>query len=354
MGGCYGCVRRAFHSGTHDVIKEYLRKHATPQRFVTWTSMGNSAEQLQRMRGAKAAARRGGTYRPTAGKRSGLRSAATAEAGGGNAAECSAPPPPCRNTKKLKKGQRIEVWWAAEQTWFAGTVLRAKREPLAGILSEHALAELGEEGTERVVQHEVAYDDGDVMWHNLGDGDEDLSTPWGWKFRLVHTESAPSHAPQPEAEAAASPQKPPPEVDAPCPHNAMCVRGFKHRGRCKLRPPGSVDEPNRTRKQPRAKEPAPPPPPSLPDAPCTMTISVAAHNFKLPPPDGGMAAVHELLRQFQLETYATTFNQLGFDDLRYLLSRSPEKLRDVAEKAGMKLGHAERFVSFMQEVQGSL
>ncbi|KAL1525427.1 hypothetical protein AB1Y20_020285 [Prymnesium parvum] len=134
----------------------------------------------------------------------------------------------------------------------------------------------------------------------------------------------------------------------------MCVRGSKHRGRCKLRPPESVDDPNRTRKQPRAMEPAPPQPPSLPDAPCTMTISVAAHNFKLPPPDGGMAAVQELLRQFQLETYATTFNQLGFDDLRYLLSRSPEKLRDVAEKAGMKLGHAERFVSFMQEVQGSL
>ena len=44
--------------------------------------------------------------------------------------------------------------------------------------------------------HHVTYDDGDSQWHDLGPPDGDLSTPWGWVWRLESTQPQPAHQEQ--------------------------------------------------------------------------------------------------------------------------------------------------------------
>ena len=48
-----------------------------------------------------------------------------------------------------------------------------------------------------------------------------------------------------------------------------------------------------------------------------------------------------------LAQYASSFEEEGYDDLRYLASLDERGLRRIAEAVQMKRGHAERFVAWM-------
>jgi hypothetical protein len=56
----------------------------------------------------------------------------------------------------------------------------------------------------------------------------------------------------------------------------------------------------------------------------------------------GMDAVRAALAAIGMARYANAFEEFGYDDLPFLLSMGPEKLRQVGLRVGMKIGHAER------------
>ena len=61
----------------------------------------------------------------------------------------------------------------------------------------------------------------------------------------------------------------------------------------------------------------------------------------------GMSAVCAVLKVLRLEVYAATFEEMGYDDLDYLVNTlSTEQLRKVAvDDLAMKPGHAHKLVA---------
>ena len=57
----------------------------------------------------------------------------------------------------------------------------------------------------------------------------------------------------------------------------------------------------------------------------------------------GMDSVRMVLRMMNLEQYASTLEEAGWDDLEFLLTLDPAALRSIAKEAGMKHGHALKF-----------
>ena len=64
-------------------------------------------------------------------------------------------------------------------------------------------------------------------------------------------------------------------------------------------------------------------------------------------PLDGIHAVRAVLKAMNLEQYSSVFDDLGYDELRYLASLDDDKLKHVATSAKMKQGHAERFVAWL-------
>ena len=61
------------------------------------------------------------------------------------------------------------------------------------------------------------------------------------------------------------------------------------------------------------------------------------------PPPLGMPPVVRALEGVGLQVYAGVFEDLGYDDLRYLLGMDAAERAQVAESVAMKRGHAEKF-----------
>lgn len=59
-----------------------------------------------------------------------------------------------------------------------------------------------------------------------------------------------------------------------------------------------------------------------------------------------MARVRAVLETLRLAQYAASFEELGFDDLDYLLEHA--RLAEVASAVGMKPGHASKFERMLQ------
>jgi hypothetical protein len=84
----------------------------------------------------------------------------------------------------------------------------------------------------------------------------------------------------------------------------------------------------------RLSTPAPPPLATPPPAPTTQFAS-------------GMAAVHDVLVKLRLEQYAKALDDLGYDDLEFMLGVSSDSRREIAEAVGMKPGHAAKFADWL-------
>ena len=61
----------------------------------------------------------------------------------------------------------------------------------------------------------------------------------------------------------------------------------------------------------------------------------------------GMGPVSEMLTELRLEKYCDAFEDLGYDDLFYLMGLEPSRLSAVAKEAMMKPGHAMKFVELL-------
>ena len=68
--------------------------------------------------------------------------------------------------------------------------------------------------------------------------------------------------------------------------------------------------------------------------------------------EGGIDAVRTVLGRIGLERYAESFDDIGYDDLAYLLHLNAARLGEVAEEVGMKPGHRRKFVDMLREASG--
>ena len=57
--------------------------------------------------------------------------------------------------------------------------------------------------------------------------------------------------------------------------------------------------------------------------------------------------MREALTRLNLEQYAATFDELGYDDLPYLVGMAPDARQEVAQEVGLKPGHARKFVELL-------
>ena len=68
------------------------------------------------------------------------------------------------------------------------------------------------------------------------------------------------------------------------------------------------------------------------------------------------AAGGDVIRQFladencNLVAYAPALCKLGYDDLNYLQRQKSENLSKIAQRVGMPVGHEERFIDVLQQV----
>jgi hypothetical protein len=85
-------------------------------------------------------------------------------------------------------------------------------------------------------------------------------------------------------------------------------------------------------------------PPSAPTAPSTA-VSVSFPT--------GMAMVREVLAKIYLEQYAAVFDDLGYDDLNYLVSLPRERRLEIGASMGMKEGHAAKFADWIAQASVS-
>ena len=63
-----------------------------------------------------------------------------------------------------------------------------------------------------------------------------------------------------------------------------------------------------------------------------------------------MEAITKTLADWRLDSYASKFDELGYDDLLWLKMMSAERLKEVTQAVGMKTGHAAKFLSYMQQL----
>ena len=68
-----------------------------------------------------------------------------------------------------------------------------------------------------------------------------------------------------------------------------------------------------------------------------------------PPAAVGSAGVRAALLRLNLEQYADMFDELGYDDLPYLIKMGVEARGEVATEVGLKPGHARKFVELLGE-----
>ena len=68
-----------------------------------------------------------------------------------------------------------------------------------------------------------------------------------------------------------------------------------------------------------------------------------------PPAAVGSAGVRAALVRLNLEQYADMFDELGYDDLPYLIQMGVEARGQVATEVGLKPGHARKFVELLGE-----
>ena len=74
-------------------------------------------------------------------------------------------------------------------------------------------------------------------------------------------------------------------------------------------------------------------------------VSSALVPFALAPSVApSMEGVSELLVRYRLEAYIGRFEELGYDDLEFLLHMSDEMVDDLVEQVGFKSGHAHKFI----------
>ena len=92
------------------------------------------------------------------------------------------------------------------------------------------------------------------------------------------------------------------------------------------------------------------PPPPATEAPVANGVPVPSPPRFLPITEVGAAGVRAALARLNLEQYAATFDDLGYDDLPYLLRMSAEARQEVAVEAGLKPGHARKFIELLGDV----
>jgi len=68
-----------------------------------------------------------------------------------------------------------------------------------------------------------------------------------------------------------------------------------------------------------------------------------------PPAAVGSAGVRAALVRLNLEQYADMFDELGYDDLPYLIQMGVEARGELATEVGLKPGHARKFVELLGE-----
>ena len=70
--------------------------------------------------------------------------------------------------------------------------------------------------------------------------------------------------------------------------------------------------------------------------------------------DAGLSApeqhMHEFLAEWNLERYASSLFDSGYDDLNYLQAQDSQNLSKIAQRVGMPVGHEERFIDALQQV----
>ena len=104
-----------------------------------------------------------------------------------------------------------------------------------------------------------------------------------------------------------------------------------------LPPPPSAPLP-----PPQLSTPPPPAAPLLPALPPSLPPSPQAQL-------DGMDAVRALLVDMRLEQYAEAFDELGYDDMHFLLSLAEDELKEIAEAVHMKPGHRLKFMTLMRK-----
>ena len=61
----------------------------------------------------------------------------------------------------------------------------------------------------------------------------------------------------------------------------------------------------------------------------------------------GMIQVAQMLERFRLTEYIAKFEELGYDDMEWLLSMSAAHVEQLIDGVGMKPGHAYKFKHYL-------
>lgn len=69
------------------------------------------------------------------------------------------------------------------------------------------------------------------------------------------------------------------------------------------------------------------------------------------PTSEGMAAVSEILARFKLEQYASSFEDLGYDDLLYMLQMGAASEERLVQHVGFRVGHAMKYRHYMSALR---